>query len=80
MSAARGRRRRAAAPPDHAGSTLCRLLVDHPEVTAVEILGQDETDDGTITYWLAVSLPDGRQLLIDVEDAGQTAAPARRPA
>ena len=78
MSAARGRRR-AAAPPDHAGSTLCRLLVDHPEVTAVEILGQDETDDGTITYWLAVSLPDGRQLLIDVEDAGQ-AATARRPA
>ncbi len=56
---------------DHAGSTLCRLLVDHPEVVGVEILGQDETDEGTITYWLGVLLPDGRQLLVDVEDAGQ---------
>lgn len=54
---------------DHAGSILCRLLVAHPEVVDIEILGQNEMPDGTISYWLGVMLPDGRELLVDVEDA-----------
>ena len=59
----------AAAAADHAGSILCRLLVAHPEVVDIEILGQNEMPDGTISYWLGVMLPDGRELLVDVEDA-----------
>lgn len=58
-----------AAARDHAGSVLCRLLMDHPEVAGIEILGQAELVEGTITYSLGVFLPDGRELYIDVEDA-----------
>jgi len=54
---------------DHAGSVLCRLLVCHPEVVDIEILGQTEMFEGTISYSLGVMLPDGRELYIDVEDA-----------
>jgi hypothetical protein len=61
---------------DHAGSVLCRLLARHPEVGDIEILGQNEMPDGTITYSLGVMLPGGRELFIDVEDA----PPARYPA
>ncbi len=57
------------APADHAGSMLCRLLIYHPEVVDIEILGQAEILDGTITYSLGVMLPGGRELFIDVEDA-----------
>jgi len=60
---------RPALPADHAGSVLCRLLVAHPEVAGIEILGQSQAEDGTICYWLGVVLPDGRELLVDVEDA-----------
>jgi hypothetical protein len=59
----------AAAPTDHAGSMLCRLLARHPEVVDIEMLGQTEMADGTISYSLGVVLPDGRELFIDVEDA-----------
>ena len=65
--ASRGRRRATAI--DHAGSVLCRLLMSHPEVTDIELLGQAELTEGTITYSLGVFLPDGRELYIDVEDA-----------
>jgi hypothetical protein len=59
-----------AAQADHAGSMLCRILVAHPEVVDIEILGQAElSDDGIITYSLGVILPDGRELLVDVADA-----------
>jgi hypothetical protein len=58
-----------ALPADHAGSLLCRLLVYHPDVVDIEILGQAEILDGTITYSLGVLLPGGRELYIDVEDA-----------
>lgn len=61
--------RRAATAADHAGSVLCRLLMSHPEVADIEILGQAELIEGTITYSLGVFLPDGRELYIDVEDA-----------
>lgn len=54
---------------DHAGSVLCRLLMDHPEVVDIEILGQAEIVKGTISYSVGVFLPDGRELYIDVEDA-----------
>ncbi len=54
---------------DHAGSVLCRLLIGHPDVVDIEILGQAEILEGTITYSLGVLLPDGRELYIDVEDA-----------
>jgi hypothetical protein len=53
---------------DHAGSVLCRLLVAHPEVVGIEILGQAEMSDGIITYSLGVILPGGRELLVDVAD------------
>lgn len=58
-----------AAPADHAGSVLCRLLICHPDVVDIEILGQTEILEGTITYSLGVVLPGGRELYIDVEDA-----------
>jgi hypothetical protein len=58
-----------APPADHAGSLLCRLLVYHPEVVDIEILGQTEMSEGTISYSLGVMLPGGRELYIDVEDA-----------
>ncbi len=58
-----------AALADHAGSVLCRLLVCHPDVVNIEILGQSEIFEGTISYSLGVMLPDGRELYIDVEDA-----------
>jgi hypothetical protein len=63
-----------APPADHAGSTLCRLLMCHPDVVDIEILGQAEMIEGTISYSLGVMLPGGRELYIDVEDA-----PAPRP-
>ena len=60
---------KAEAPPaDHAGSVLCRLLIAHPEVVDIEIVGQAEMTDGIITYSLGVVLPDGRELLVDVAD------------
>jgi hypothetical protein len=64
-----GIRRGGTLPADHAGSVLCRLLMDHPEVAGIELLGQSELIEGTITYSLGVYLPDGRELSIDVEDA-----------
>jgi hypothetical protein len=57
------------ADADHAGSVLVRLLIGHPEVIDIEILGQSEMFEGTISYSLGVMLPDGRELYIDVEDA-----------
>jgi hypothetical protein len=56
-----------AAPADHAGSLLCRLLISHPDVVDIEILGQLDLPEGII-YSLGVMLPDGRELLIDVGD------------
>jgi hypothetical protein len=63
-----------AALVDHAGSVLCRLLICHPDIVDIEILGQTEMFEGTISYSLGVVLPGGRELYIDVEDA-----PARPP-
>ncbi len=45
---------------DHAGSVLCRLLMAHPQVVDIEIVGQAELSDGVITYSLGVMLPGGR--------------------
>jgi hypothetical protein len=56
-----------AATADHAGSVLCRLLIGHPEVVDIEILGQMDLPEGII-YSLGVILPDGRELLVDVGD------------
>ena len=56
-----------AVPVDHAGSVLCRLLITHPEVVDIEILGQLDLPEGII-YSLGVILPGGRELLIDVGD------------
>jgi len=60
--------KRKAAQDDHAGSVLCRLLISHPEVVDIEILGQLDLPDGVIIYSLGVKLPDGRELLVDVGD------------
>jgi len=59
--------KRKAATADHAGSVICRLLIAHPEVVDIEILGQLDLPEGII-YSLGVMLPDGRELLIDVGD------------
>ena len=58
-----------AVPAAHAGSVLCRLLISHPDVMDIEIVGQTEMSNGTISYSLGVMLPDGRELFVDVEDA-----------
>jgi hypothetical protein len=60
-------RKPGAPPADHAGSVLCRLLIAHPEVVDIEILGQMDMPEGII-YSLGVILPGGRELLIDVGD------------
>ena len=65
------------AEPDHAGSVLCRLLIGHPDVVNIEILGQTEILEGITSYSLGVLLPGGRELYIDVEDA-PVAPPASR--
>lgn len=70
--------RGAALDADHAGSVLCRLLMDHPDVVDIEILGQAEIIEGTISYSLGVFLPDGRELYIDVEDAPAHLPPRRQ--
>jgi hypothetical protein len=67
-----------AAPADHAGSELCRLLICHPDVVDIEILGQSEMLEGTISYSLGVMLPGGRELYIDVEEAPAHPAEAGR--
>ena len=66
-----GRRRAATGhpAPDHAGSVLCRLLIGHPDVVDIEILGQTEILAGITSYSLGLRLPGGRELYIDVEDA-----------
>jgi hypothetical protein len=46
---------------------LCRLLIAHPEVIDIELLGQCDLPEGII-YSLGVMLPGGRELLIDVGD------------
>jgi hypothetical protein len=66
-----------AALTDHAGSLLCRLLICHPDVVDIEILGQSEILEGTISYSLGVFLPGGRELYIDVEDAPAHTTPPR---
>jgi hypothetical protein len=65
--------------PDHAGSLLCRLLVFHPEVVDIRILGQTDLPDGTISYSLGVRLPGGRELYVDVEDAPSLTAARTSP-
>jgi hypothetical protein len=62
-------------PADHAGSVLCRLLIGHPDVIDIEILGQSEILDGIVSYSLGVLLPGGRELYIDVEDAVEPIRP-----
>jgi hypothetical protein len=67
------------ATPDHAGSVLCRLLIGHPDVVDIEILGQAEIVAGITSYSLGVLLPGGRELYIDVEDAPVTPPGAAGP-
>jgi hypothetical protein len=67
------------AEPDHAGSVLCRLLIGHPDVDDVEILGQTEILEGITSYSLGVLLPGGRELYIDVEDAPAAPPGSGRP-
>ena len=64
---ASGKQAPPAVPADHAGSVLCRLLISHPEVAGIELLGQADFGEG-IVYSLGVILPDGRELLVDVGD------------
>jgi hypothetical protein len=43
--------------------------MSHPDVVDIEILGQAEILEGITSYSLGVTLPGGRELYIDVEDA-----------
>ena len=52
----------------HAGTELCRLLAQVPEVTEMETLGCEELPDGHMAYALGVKLPGGRELLVDVQE------------
>ena len=45
------------AEPDHAGSVLCRLLIGHPDVVDIEILGQAEILEGITSYSLGERCP-----------------------
>jgi hypothetical protein len=55
------------AADDHAGSALLGALAQLPGVEARQ-LGCAEIDDGEMSNALAVTLPGGRALLVDVED------------
>jgi hypothetical protein len=52
---------------DHAGGALLGILAQIPDV-AVRPVGCTEVDDGVMSYSISVKLPDGRELLVDVED------------
>ena len=52
---------------DHAGSALLSILAQVPDVT-VRPVGCTEVDDGVMSYSISVTLPGGRELLVDVED------------
>jgi hypothetical protein len=52
---------------DHAGGALLGILAQVPDV-AVRQVGCTEVDDGVMSYSISVKLPDGRELLVDVED------------
>lgn len=67
-----GKTRKSVVVPDHAGSVLCRLLIRHPDVLDIRILGQTDMSGGIISYSLGVMLPGGRELYVDVEDAPWT--------
>jgi hypothetical protein len=51
---------------DHAGRALLEVLAQVPGVQAAQ-LGCAEFDGGQMSYALAVTLPNGRELLVDVE-------------
>ena len=72
MTPASKTRKSVAVPADHAGSVLCRLLIHHPDVLDIRILGQTDMSGGIISYSLGVMLPGGRELYVDVEDAPWT--------
>jgi hypothetical protein len=52
---------------DHAGGALLSILAQVPDV-AVRQVGCAEVDDGVMSYSISVTLPGGRELLVDVED------------
>jgi hypothetical protein len=56
--------------PDHAGSTLARLLAGSPEVTRTYQAGCTELPEGGMSYGMSVVLADGRELLVDVQALG----------
>jgi hypothetical protein len=58
---------------DHAGAALVAVLAQVPGV-AVRQLGCTPDDDGRMSYGLGLKLPDGRELLLDVEDISSPAA------
>jgi len=52
----------------HAGTELCRLLAQVPEVESVETLGCEDLSDGHMSYCVGIKLPGGRELLADVQE------------
>jgi hypothetical protein len=53
--------------PDHAGSTLARLLVGCAEVTRTDQAGCTQWPEGSMSYGMTVILEDGQELLVDVQ-------------
>lgn len=52
---------------DHAGVALLGILAQVPDLTLRQV-GCTEVDEGVMSYSISVKLPDGRELLVDVED------------
>jgi hypothetical protein len=52
--------------PDHAGSTLCRLLAGHPEVETTRALGCRSLPCGGMSYDVELVLGDGRSYVIEI--------------
>jgi hypothetical protein len=52
---------------DHAGGVLLSILAQVPDVSVRQV-GCSEVEDGVMSYSISVTLPGGRELLVDVED------------
>lgn len=61
------------AGPDHAGSTLARLLAGCAEVTRTDQVGCEQLPEGGIAYGMSVVLEDGQELLVDVRSLSRGA-------
>lgn len=67
MAQGDGAGQRADSTGDHAGGALLSILAQVPDVSVRQV-GCSEVEDGVMSYSISVTLPGGRELLVDVED------------